>query len=161
MPLPGWPANSSSRDPAARTTATYGWSRRELLDEAALTVRCARLEAAIALVEPCRESPIESLAAGHFHLAGLPCPLFQEPVRTRLGVFFPDCYWPEHRLIGEADGAVKYADADAYVKEKEREQAFRDVGVEACHLVVVRGGRDRLATTTGGTLADQAEGRSG
>jgi len=101
---------------------------RKLLDEAALTVRCARLEAAIALVEPCRESPIESLAAGHFHLAGLPCPLFQEPVRTRLGVFFPDCYWPEHRLIGEADGAVKYADADAYVKEKEREQAFRDVG---------------------------------
>lgn len=101
---------------------------RKLLEEAARTVRCARLAPAIARVEPCRESPIESLAAGYFHLAGLPCPLFQEPIRTRLGVFVPDCYWSEHRLIGEADGAVKYADPDAYVKEKEREQALRDAG---------------------------------
>ena len=31
-------------------------------------------------------------------------------------------------LIGECDGAVKYADAQGYVREKEREQALRDQG---------------------------------
>lgn len=101
---------------------------RALLADAATTVRCARLREVVALVEPCRESPIESLSAGHFEVAGLPRPLFQEPLRTRLGIVFPDCYWPEYRLIGEADGAVKYADAAAIVREKEREQALRDEG---------------------------------
>lgn len=100
---------------------------RELLLEAARAARCARLQPAIALTEPSRESPIESLSAGHFHLAGLPTPLFQEPIRTRLGVVFPDCYWPEKRLVGEADGAGKYTDPTASVREKEREQALRDL----------------------------------
>jgi very-short-patch-repair endonuclease len=31
-------------------------------------------------------------------------------------------------LIGECDGAVKYANANAYVLEKEREQILRDLG---------------------------------
>lgn len=101
---------------------------RELLAAAAATVRCRALQPAIALVEPCRESAIESLSAGHFELAGLPRPLFQEAVRTRYGVYYPDCYWPEQRLIGEADGAVKYADQTAFVREKEREQELRDAG---------------------------------
>lgn len=101
---------------------------RALLAGAAATVRCRALEAAITLTEPCRESAIESLSAGHFELAGLPRPLFQEPVRTRYGVYFPDCYWPEQRLIGEADGAVKYSERAALVREKEREQELRDAG---------------------------------
>ncbi|MGC3994452.1 MAG: hypothetical protein QM779_10155 [Propionicimonas sp.] len=101
---------------------------RELLTNAATTIRSVRVVRAIELVEPCRESPIESLAAGHFHLAGLPRPLFQEPVRTPVGVLFPDCLWPEHRLIGEADGAVKYTGPEPYLEEKEREQVFRDLG---------------------------------
>ena len=29
-------------------------------------------------------------------------------------------------MVGEADGAVKYRDPDAFVKEKEREQILRD-----------------------------------
>lgn len=99
---------------------------RILLAEAARTVRCGRLEPFIALVEPCRESPIESLSAGHFELAGLPRPLFQEPIRTPFGTYYPDCYWPEQRLIGEADGRVKYRDADTTVSERQREQLLRD-----------------------------------
>ena len=46
--------------------------------------------------------------------------------RPGRGVLYPDCYWPEQRLIGEADGAVKYAEANGYVNEKEREQILRD-----------------------------------
>jgi hypothetical protein len=101
---------------------------RELLSDAARTIRSSRLAPAIQLSEPCRESPIESLAAGHFALAGLPAPLWQEPIRTPAGTFYPDCLWPEHRLIGEADGADKYRDQHAAVREKEREQVLRDLG---------------------------------
>jgi len=91
-------------------------------------VGCLRLDSAIGVAQPCRESPIESLAAGHFELAGLPAPTFQEPIRTAAGVFFTDCYWREQRLIGEADGAVKYGESGAFVAEKEREQYLRDQG---------------------------------
>jgi len=101
---------------------------RAHLAEAAETVRCRRLDHAIALTEPCRESAIESLSAGHFVLAGLPMPTFQESIRTPQGEFFPDFYWSEARLIGEADGAGKYADQAAIVREKEREQYLRDRG---------------------------------
>jgi len=102
-------------------------ARREL-SAAATTVKCRTLDRAIAHSEPCRESAIESLSAGYFALANLPTPVFQERIRTPLGEFFPDCYWPEIRLIGEADGATKYADPATIVREKEREQYLRDRG---------------------------------
>lgn len=110
-----------------RNPRLVGATRASLADAAA-TVRCGRLRSVIALVEPARESVIESLSAGYFELAGLPRASFQEPVRTASGVFFPDFVWRERRLIGEADGAIKYLDQAAMVAEKEREQALRDAG---------------------------------
>lgn len=106
--------------PAVRAMA------RELLTEAAQVRRFASLRRAIDLTDPRRESPIESLAAGHFVLAGLPMPEFQVRIRTAIGVFYVDCYWPEQRLIGEADGAIKYVGPRSMVDEKIREQALRD-----------------------------------
>lgn len=47
---------------------------RESLDEAVFGHGAAALRRAIALTDPRRESPIESLSAGHFHVAGLPTP---------------------------------------------------------------------------------------
>jgi very-short-patch-repair endonuclease len=85
-----------------------------------------RLTSMIPLVEPARESAAESLTAGHLHLAGLPRPLFQAPITTRLGRLYPDFFWEDARLIGECDGASKGADPTAYVREKEREQVLRD-----------------------------------
>jgi len=85
-----------------------------------------RLAAVIPLVEPARESAAESLTAGHLHLARLPVPLFQPPIRTRLGTVYPDFFWESNRLIGECDGATKGSDPTAYVREKEREQVLRD-----------------------------------
>lgn len=101
---------------------------RDLLTDAARTVRSRRLEPVIALVEPSRESAIESLSAGYFELAGLPRPLCQEPVRTSYGTLYPDFLWPEHRLIGEADGAGKYDERNAVVREREREELLRRLG---------------------------------
>ena len=83
---------------------------------------------ALGMVDPRRETPIESLSAGHFHLAGLPTPQCQVPIRTRWGVLFPDFLWSAEGVIGEADGAVKYRDPQAIVREKEREQVLGDLG---------------------------------
>lgn len=103
-------------------------SARDLVLDAAATIRAPRLNAAIAALDPRRESAAESLSAGHFQLAGLPAPTLQAEIRTPHGVFFPDFFWPEAQLVGECDGAVKYGTAQAYVLEKEREQILRDLG---------------------------------
>lgn len=87
-----------------------------------------RLMPMIEKVEPCRESPAESLTAGHIYLSGLPMPVFQAPIQSPMGTLYPDCYWPKSRLVGECDGAVKYLDQASIVKEKQREQWFRDEG---------------------------------
>lgn len=100
----------------------------ELLAESATTVRATRLQRAISLADPCRESAAESLSAGHMVLAGIPTPLFQAEIRTERGIYFPDFLWESERLIGECDGALKYDDPRAYVAEKEREQDLRDHG---------------------------------
>lgn len=98
------------------------------LVEAAGWVRERRVvTAALAVADPRRESPVESLSMAHFILAGLPLPECQVPIRTPMGMVYPDFFWPEFRLIGEVDGAVKYSGADAHVREKEREQILRDL----------------------------------
>ena len=40
---------------------------------------------------------------------------------------FPDFLWPEHRLVGECDGATKYTDPQTLVEEKIREDAIREI----------------------------------
>lgn len=101
---------------------------RAQLTAAAREKRRPSLVEVIASVDPARESVAESLSAGHFILAGLPTPTYQARIVTTVGTFFPDCLWRDHGLIGECDGAVKYTDPSAHVREKEREQALRDAG---------------------------------
>ena len=55
-------------------------------------------------------------------------PVFQARIRSPMGNLYPDCYWPQSRLIGECDGAAKYTDQASMIKEKQREQWFRDEG---------------------------------
>jgi very-short-patch-repair endonuclease len=100
---------------------------REQLDAAAIGRRPDQARS-IGVSDPLRESAAESLSAGHFLLAGLPVPQYQARVTTRGGTFYPDFLWPELRVIGEVDGAIKYQDANAFVLEKQREQILRDLG---------------------------------
>jgi hypothetical protein len=88
----------------------------------------ARLQPTLDLVVPARESPAESLTAGHLHLAGTAMPLFQAEISTPGGMVYPDFYWPDLMLIGEVDGAVKYADPRSIVAEKKRQQLLVDLG---------------------------------
>ncbi|MBI4900618.1 MAG: DUF559 domain-containing protein [Actinobacteria bacterium] len=100
----------------------------ELLQEAALSVRSNNLRRALDVVCPGRESAPESVSAGHILLSGLPVPTFQAEIQTEVGRYFADCLWEEQRLVGECDGAMKYDDAQAFVREKRREQALREAG---------------------------------
>lgn len=82
----------------------------------------------IELADPVRESAAESLSAGHLLLADLPVPQYQPLVNSPMGKLYPDFLWPSLRVIGEVDGAMKYVERDAYVREKQREQVLRDLG---------------------------------
>lgn len=100
----------------------------EELEDVASTCGVDGLAEALELVEPARESPAESLTAGHIHLARIPQPLYQAAVRTPAGTLYPDCLWAEEHLVGECDGAEKYTDEASIVHEKERELTLRDLG---------------------------------
>jgi len=95
---------------------------------AAMARHLRPLTEAISKADPIRESPAESLTAGHLYLSGLPMPELQPPVKTRLGTYFPDFVWPDVMLIVETDGVVKYNDRRDLVAEKEREDALRELG---------------------------------
>ncbi|MDO8150015.1 hypothetical protein [Isoptericola sp. b408] len=81
------------------------------------------------------ESPWESWLRYVAHWAGLPRPRTQVPVTTRLGRFRVDIGWPEHAVLAEFDGLVKYRtgalggdhDPDrARIEEKRRADAIAE-----------------------------------
>ncbi|MFV0430115.1 MAG: endonuclease domain-containing protein [Arachnia sp.] len=109
-------------------SARYGDAARELLGDAAGSKPRTSWAETVDQVNPARESPPESLTAGHLALAGFPTAEYQHRVDSPIGRLYPDFYWPEQRLIGECDGAVKYRDSQSYVHEKQREQVLRDMG---------------------------------
>lgn len=80
-------------------------------------------------------SPGESVSRVQIHLSGFPPPVLQYPVVDRNGTLWhADLGWPEHRLLGEFDGFVKYT-RGAYTQgqpieeivwaEKQREDLMR------------------------------------
>ncbi len=92
-------------------------------------IRAARRAATFA--DARAESALESLGRVRFEEQGLPAPELQVWLGSaddRIGRV--DHYWPEHRTIAEADGAVKYAAGTGLFEEKLREDRLRDAGFE-------------------------------
>lgn len=98
-----------------------------------------RARSALALVDPRRESWLESASAVGLVQRGLPVPEPQVEVCTPDGRFVArvDDWWPSAALVGEADGWAKYRtggltsadDAErALRREKQREDAVRALG---------------------------------
>jgi hypothetical protein len=118
----------------------------------------ARGRAAYALVDPRRENWLESASAVTLHIFGIPLAVPQVEVYDERGVFIGrvDSYWQGHATVGEADGRAKYSLSDrlgnggpsepsepkpspseladvirrSLIREKEREDRLRDVGLE-------------------------------
>ena len=85
-----------------------------------------------------RESPFESWSCADFIEWGLPLPELQVLIRDDAGypVGRVDFLWREQRVIGEADGLMKYADSQglaAFGREKDREAALRDSKTTNCY----------------------------
>ncbi len=76
------------------------------------------------------ESALESMSRGIFIQDALPAPELQVPLLGATGTpYRVDFLWRKRRLIGEADGLLKYADdPDAFRREKQREDDLRSAG---------------------------------
>ncbi|HEX4057586.1 MAG TPA: hypothetical protein VHX87_04625 [Galbitalea sp.] len=94
-----------------------------------------RAIAVLRFAETRAESPLESISRVTMRTIGVPRPSLQVPHYDTAGfIGEPDFYWPEHGLIGEADGDAKYLDArfrndrssdEVVLDEKIREDRLR------------------------------------
>jgi len=112
------------------------------LAEKATGRSCRRLRAASRIVCGTRESPLESWSVASFHRWGLPMPQEQVTIRDDRGntVGRVDFLWDDVRVIGEADGALKYQEPSDLYREKRREDLLRSLGFQ-----VIRWGWSDLA----------------
>ena len=84
---------------------------------------------AVSLGDPAAESPLESESRGVFAESLVPLPECGVPVEGADGqVYWADMLWREQRVIGECDGAMKYADPLALYREKLRQEALERAG---------------------------------
>ncbi|MDN3310505.1 hypothetical protein QWJ90_06150 [Microbacterium oryzae] len=93
---------------------------------------CGRASEAIASANPLAETPLESVSRCAATWLGYDEPLLQRQITTRDGrTQRVDMWWPHARVIGEADGAVKYdgtygAPAEVVLAEKQRDRLLRE-----------------------------------
>jgi Protein of unknown function (DUF559) len=81
------------------------------------------------------ESALESISRVAFRDHGIPAPELQVPVGGDNGVVGRvDFLWRRCRTIGEADGAVKYANTDRAISQLRRDAALRVAGFEVVHF---------------------------
>ncbi len=78
--------------------------------------------------DPLAESWLESISRWWLAEAGLPAPVLQQRFFDEAGVVRAraDFWFPEHRTVGEADGAGKYTEPGSLYAEKRREDWLRD-----------------------------------
>jgi hypothetical protein len=120
---------------AALRAGTTPQQLLQMLDEVATWADVGRARLAIPFLDARSESPLESLSRVVMHEFELPPPDLQKLVQGASGKWHRvDFYWEQWRLIGEADGKVKYlgvlADGpspeEAVWQEKQREGDLRD-----------------------------------
>jgi hypothetical protein len=102
-----------------------------------------RLHIPVRMADAAAESVGESRARWLFWATGLPAPILQYDVRDAEGRLVGRCDWgwPEHGLLGEFDGKVKYGrvlgpdqdPGDVVFAEKRREDLIREVS--GCAMV--------------------------
>lgn len=73
-------------------------------------------------------SPMETLTRLMLLACGLPCPVMNFRVDTRLGYSLLDLAWPEHKTAIEFNGRVHSENHHAYKNEMYRNEVLRDLG---------------------------------
>jgi hypothetical protein len=88
------------------------------------------VRAALPHVRTGAQTPLESLSRLRLVDCGLSEPMLQVPFHDQRGlVGCVDMWWPDLRVIGEADGLLKYDSRDRLVEEKVREDRLRALGL--------------------------------
>jgi very-short-patch-repair endonuclease len=101
---------------------------REAAEHASTQFTRHRLQEALDLADPRRESPLESYSFGQMVLHGLALPKLQVRIRTPEGDLYPDFLWDEAMVIGEADGRGKYQTPEDLWREKRRQEVLEEMG---------------------------------
>lgn len=104
----------------------------EMVDDRPIGRGSGRSSEAIAFANPLAETPLESVSRCAATWLGYDEPHLQEHIVTRDGrAQRVDMWWQHERVIGEADGAVKYdgtygAPAEVVLAEKQRDRLLRE-----------------------------------
>jgi hypothetical protein len=134
-----WPVRTSvpALDAALFTGLTTAEEIQDVLDFCRDWPGARRAKRAVALADGRAESPLESISRLAIARLGFPPPEPQKEIFDELGRFVgrSDFYWDHVGVVGEADGRGKYQSEDAYPREKDRQEAFEDLG-----LIVARWG---------------------
>ncbi len=114
-------------------------SKDELLAVVAACAKWPGIRRARMVVDFCdgkSESVLESISRVAFRDHGLPSPELQVWVGgEETGVVGrADFLWRRHQTIGEADGAVKYADTTRAISQLRRDAALRRAGFQVVHF---------------------------
>jgi len=89
----------------------------------------------VAFADARSESVLESISRVAFHELGLPAPDLQAWVGDEDEIIGrADFLWRAYRTVGEADGAVKYADPARAMAQLERDARLRAAGFEVVHF---------------------------
>lgn len=113
---------------------------REILADWPLLRGSGTVRRALEVARPGAQTILESLSRVRLCGAGLPEPRLQVPIYDEDGLIgYVDMLWDDLGVVGEADGALKYADEQALYKEKVREDRIRSRGFR-----VVRWGWDDM-----------------
>lgn len=125
---------------------TWGAGVRDQLVD--VSGRCCRwpgaagVEAVLAFADVRSESALETRGRLAMHRQDLPPPRTQCWVGETRPEFRADFGWEEQRTIGEADGRVKYTDADVLWKQARREERMHDLGFEVVRFDWQGAGRE-------------------
>lgn len=98
--------------------------------------RVRRAMPVVRLADPRSESALESWTRSRIISLGLPSPHLQQNVHAENGTWVArvDFLFPEHGVVGEADGRVKYL-ADELWAEKQRQDDIEDAGFEVIRWI--------------------------
>ena len=121
-------------DSALRAGATTKEALIAVCDACAGWPGIRQARRAVDFSDPRAESVLESCARVIFAEHGLEAPVLQFTVTGPDFRYSVDFCWPAHRVIAEADGAVKYSDPGRAVKQLERDQRLRDFGYQVVHF---------------------------
>ena len=128
----------------------------QMLEEVSAWADVGRARKVVDFLDGRAESPLESLSRVIFDEYNVPLPEPQYEIEVAGRSFRVDFYWKQQRLIGEADGRVKYtgeldetrSPQDVLWEEKLREDALRDDDYR-----IVRWTYDQILRETDATIA--------